>query len=97
MSGVLALALQHLELSHGTFPSTVPVGHPANGGTNGTVWTNGTTGTDETASERSSSDRERRCFVCGQPARFGLGVRLREGQEGRWFCAAHRPQETGTS
>jgi hypothetical protein len=38
-----------------------------------------------------------RCSVCGQPARFGLGVRLREGQEGRWFCAAHRPQEAGTS
>jgi hypothetical protein len=97
VSGVLALALQRLALSHGTVPSAVPVGHPANGGTNGTVWTNGTTGTDETASERNSSDRECRCFVCGQLARFGLGVRLREGQEGRWFCAAHRPQETGTS
>jgi hypothetical protein len=98
VSGVLALALQRLALSHGTVPSAVPVGHPANGGTNGTVWTNGTTGTDETASERGSSDdRERRCFVCGQPARFGFGVRIRQGEEGRWFCAAHRPQEAGTA
>jgi hypothetical protein len=30
-------------------------------------------------------------------ARFGAGVRLQEGREGRWFCAAHRPQEAGTS
>ena len=92
MSGVLGLALKRLALSHGTVPSAVPVGHPPDG------WTNGTTGTDGTASERSSSDdRERRCFVCGQPARFGFGVRIRQGEEGRWFCAAHRPQEAGTA
>jgi hypothetical protein len=35
-----------------------------------------------------------RCSVCGQPARFGYGVGLLHGEEGRWFCAAHRP-ETG--
>jgi hypothetical protein len=38
-----------------------------------------------------------RCSVCGQPARFGFGVRLRQGEEGRWLCAAHRPQEAGTA
>ena len=31
-----------------------------------------------------------RCSVCGQLARFGYGVRLMHGEEGRWFCAAHR-------
>lgn len=36
---------------------------------------------------------DHRCAVCGQPARFGCGVRLRQGQEGRWFCAAHRPEQ----
>ena len=39
MSGVLALALQRLALSHGTIPSAVPVGHPANSRTNGTIGT----------------------------------------------------------
>jgi hypothetical protein len=43
------------------------------------------------------NDVAHRCGVCGQPARFGFGVRLRHGQEGRWFCAAHRPQEAGTA
>jgi hypothetical protein len=38
---------------------------------------------------------ERRCFVCGQPARFGFRVRLREDCEGRWTCAAHRPHGQG--
>ena len=33
-----------------------------------------------------------RCSVCGQLARFGYGVRLMHGEEGRWFCAAHRPE-----
>ncbi len=41
------------------------------------------------------NDGEHRCFVCGQPASFGFGVRLREGKEGRWACAAHRPQGEG--
>jgi hypothetical protein len=41
------------------------------------------------------NDSERRCFVCGQPARFGFGVRLLEGKEGRWTCAAHRPHGEG--
>jgi hypothetical protein len=27
-----------------------------------------------------------RCDVCGQPAHFGFGVHLRQGQEGRWFA-----------
>jgi hypothetical protein len=38
-----------------------------------------------------------RCAACGQPARFGYGVRLRQGREGLWFCGAHRPQEAGTA
>ena len=36
-----------------------------------------------------------RCFICGQPAPFGFGVRLLEGKEGRWTCAAHRPRGEG--
>jgi hypothetical protein len=35
---------------------------------------------------------DHRCAVCGQLARFGYGVRLMHGEEGRWFCAAHRPE-----
>jgi hypothetical protein len=35
---------------------------------------------------------DHRCTVCGQSARFGYGVRLLHGEEGRWFCAAHRPE-----
>ena len=97
MSGVLGLALKRLALSHGTVPSAVPMGHPVNGRTKGTSGTDETTGTDETASERGLSDRKRRCFVCGQPARFGFEVRLRQGQAGRWSCAAHRPLEAGTA
>ena len=41
------------------------------------------------------NDSERRCFICGQPARFGFGVHLRRGFEGRWTCAAHRPHGEG--
>jgi hypothetical protein len=37
----------------------------------------------------------RRCFVCGQLASFGFGVRLLEGREGHWTCAAHRPHGEG--
>src|ERR1700730_1384919 len=33
---------------------------------------------------------DHRCSVCGQ--RFGYDVYLRRGEEGRWFCAAHRPE-----
>jgi hypothetical protein len=49
------------------------------------------------ATSPTPSDLTCRCSVCGQPARFGAGVRLREGRERRWFCAAHRPQEAGRS
>jgi hypothetical protein len=28
---------------------------------------------------------------CGAWGSFGNGVRLSEGKEGQWFCAAHRP------
>jgi hypothetical protein len=83
---VLQLALKHLdELSYGTRLGTVPLGHPSqwDAGTGGTGGTLGTVGTD------------RRCFVCGQPARFGFGVRLVEGKESRWTCAAHRPHCEG--
>jgi hypothetical protein len=38
---------------------------------------------------------ERPCFVCGQPTSFGFGVRLLEGREGQWTCAAHRPHGEG--
>jgi hypothetical protein len=42
---------------------------------------------------RSSSFSDHRCEVCAQRAPFGYGVCLRNGQEGLWFCAAHRPYE----
>jgi hypothetical protein len=96
MSGVLALALQRLALSHGTLPSAVPVGHPMNRGTNGTGETIGTNGTAEMPLNGLRDD-EHSCFACGQPARFGFDVRLRQGEEGRWFCAAHRPEAFGTA
>jgi hypothetical protein len=99
VSSVLQLALKHLdELSHGTVPRGVPAGQSlkvshrtvAGSGTNGMARTPETLGTVSISSQR-------RCVVCGQPARFGFGVRLRQGEEGRWFCAPHRPQEAGTS
>ena len=49
------------------------------------------------ASIAQVSDAAHRCGVCGQPAPFGYGVRIRQGEEGRWFCAAHRTQEAGTA
>jgi hypothetical protein len=96
MSGVLALALKRLALSHGTPPSAVPVGHPTNGRSNGTGGTIGTNGTAEIPLS-AFRDREHSCLACGQPGRFGFGFRLRQGEEGQWFCAAHRPQEFGTA
>jgi hypothetical protein len=45
MSGVLALALKRMALSHGTPPSTVPLGQAVASGTNGTLGTVGTGGT----------------------------------------------------
>ena len=83
---------------NGTVPSGVSAGHCAKGGTDGTrgtVGTNGTGGTGTLAVLKAGSDGERRCFVCGQPASFGFGVFLREGKEGRWTCAAHRPHGEG--
>jgi hypothetical protein len=50
MSGVLALALKRMALSHGTVPSAVPVGQAIASGTDGTVGTNGTLGTLSDAS-----------------------------------------------
>jgi hypothetical protein len=88
MSGVLQLALKHLDdLSHGTHVGTAPLPHPPREGTNKTPGTVGAVAT----SIRDSSDR--RCCACGQFARFGFGVRLLHSQEGRWFCAAHRPEQ----
>jgi hypothetical protein len=49
------------------------------------------------AARPSPGNLTHRCSVCGQPARFGVGVRIRPGEEGRWFCAPHRPQEAGTA
>jgi hypothetical protein len=34
------------------------------------------------------------CAMCGRFGPFGYGVRVRDGQLGRWYCAAHRPRET---
>jgi hypothetical protein len=37
--------------------------------------------------ERAGDENETQVpGACGQPARFGCG------EEGRWFCAAHRPE-----
>ena len=44
------------------------------------------------ASSAPASFFDHRCSACGQPARFGYEVRLLHGKEGRWFCAAHRPE-----
>jgi hypothetical protein len=35
------------------------------------------------------------CGVCGRFGAFGYGVRLRTGETGRWYCAAHRPLKHG--
>lgn len=32
------------------------------------------------------------CCECGAWGSFGYGLRLREGQPGRWYCAGHRPK-----
>jgi hypothetical protein len=32
------------------------------------------------------------CVVCGAWGAFGIGVKLRAGRLGRWYCAEHRPQ-----
>ena len=53
MSGVLALALKRMALSHGTVPSAVPVGQTIASGTNGTLGTNGPLGTLGTLSDAS--------------------------------------------
>jgi hypothetical protein len=53
VSGVLALALKRMALSHGTVPSAVPVGQTIASGTNGTLGTNGPLGTLGTLSEAS--------------------------------------------
>jgi hypothetical protein len=53
MSGVLALALRQMALSHGTVPSAVPVGQAIASGTNGPLGTSGTVGTLGTLSDAS--------------------------------------------
>ncbi len=30
------------------------------------------------------------CTICGAPAYFGFGVKLRAGITGRWACSEHR-------
>ena len=32
------------------------------------------------------------CTECGAWGAFGYGVNMRAGRQGRWSCAAHRPQ-----
>jgi hypothetical protein len=32
------------------------------------------------------------CAECGAWGAFGYGVNWRAGRQGRWYCAAHRPQ-----
>ncbi len=33
---------------------------------------------------------EHACTICGAPAHFGFGVKLRDGITGRWACSEHR-------
>jgi hypothetical protein len=33
---------------------------------------------------------EHACTICGAPAHFGFGVKLRAGIPGRWACSKHR-------
>jgi len=33
---------------------------------------------------------EHACTICGAPAHFGFGVKLRAGITGRWACSEHR-------
>jgi hypothetical protein len=35
-------------------------------------------------------DKQYACVICGAPARFGFGVKLRAGLAGRWACSEHR-------
>jgi hypothetical protein len=35
------------------------------------------------------------CVACGRFGRFGLGVSLRQGRMGRWYCGEHRPRAAG--
>jgi hypothetical protein len=35
-------------------------------------------------------DGEYACAICGAPAHFGFGVKLRAGLHGRWACSEHR-------
>lgn len=35
------------------------------------------------------------CCVCGSKRAFyGYGVKLLKGQEGKWFCKEHRPNQS---
>jgi hypothetical protein len=83
---VLQLALAYLEEQRNReLVSHVP---------NHREWDSGTSGTPGTVGQvgQRDSGTDHRCSSCGQPARLGYGVRLRHGEEGRWFCAAHRPE-----
>jgi hypothetical protein len=33
------------------------------------------------------------CVECGRFGRFGVGVSLRQGRTGRWYCGEHRPNK----
>jgi hypothetical protein len=33
------------------------------------------------------------CNVCGGPACFGIGVAVKEGDLGLWYCSVHQPVE----
>jgi hypothetical protein len=35
------------------------------------------------------------CCECGAYGAFGVGVNLRAGRLGRWYCAEHRPASAG--
>ena len=37
---------------------------------------------------------EHPCRVCGGRGSFGYGVRVLQGKDGEWFCAAHRPKDS---
>lgn len=36
-----------------------------------------------------------RCAQCGEIAHYGFKVNIRAGQDGEWFCFAHKPDKQG--
>lgn len=68
MSGVLALVLEQIALSHGTVPRAVPLGQSPKDGTNGTSETGGTVGTVGTVGTLGTAGTLPVAYLDGEPA-----------------------------